>query len=104
MIGGAVGTAEYRSLLNAQSARNEIAILRIRIAQFGERSEPMPAHHPVADTEPRDIRADRDDLAGRFAARDERRFRPELVFPGEHQDIDILGAARADPDLHLAGA
>src|SRR5437667_6084116 len=104
MIGGAIGAAEYRSLLEAQSARNEIAILRVRIAQFGKRPQSMPAHHPVPDTEPSDIGADRDDLAGRFATRDKGRFRSELVFPGEHQDVDILRAARPDPDLYLAGA
>ena len=48
--------------------------------------------------------ADRDHFAGRLTARDERRLRPKLVFSGQHQDIDILGAACPDPDLHLAGA
>ena len=28
---------------------------------------------------------------------------PELVFAGEHQHVDVLHAARADPHLHLAG-
>ena len=63
----------------------------------------MPAHHLVADLEPGHIGADCHHLASRFAARDERRLRPELVFAGQHQDIDILRAARPDPDLHLAG-
>ena len=104
MIGGAIGAAEYRSLLEAHAARDRIAILGADIAQLGKRTKPMPAHHPVPDAEPGDIRATRDHFAGCFAARDEGRFRADLVFAGEHQDVDILRAARSDPDLYLAGA
>src|SRR5271167_184689 len=63
----------------------------------------MPAHHSVADLEPGNIRADRDHFTGRLASRDERRLRAELVFAAEHQDVDILRAACANLDLHLAG-
>src|SRR6516162_9487234 len=62
----------------------------------------MPAHYPVANLEPGHIGTDCHHFASRFAARDEWRLRPELVFAGQHQDIDILRAARPDPDLDLA--
>ena len=73
-------------------------------AQLGKRTKPMPAHHPVPEVEPGDAGAARDHFAGRLAARDEGRFRAELVFAREHQDVDILRTARPDPHLYLAGA
>ena len=48
--------------------------------------------------------ADGDHLAGRLAARDERRLRAELVFAGQHQHVDVLHAAGADAHGDLAGA
>src|SRR6516164_801020 len=104
MIGGAVGATEYRGFLEAQAGRNRVTIFGARIAYLGKRAEPMPAHHSVTDLEPGHIGADCDHFAGRLAARDERRLRAELVLAGQHQDIDILRAARADLDSHLAGA
>ena len=74
----------------------------LRIAEFGECAEPMPAHDAIAELEAGDAGADRDDLARPLIARDKRRVGPELVFAGEHQHVDILRAARPDAHLHLA--
>ena len=63
----------------------------------------MPAHHPVPNLEPGDTGADRDHFASRLAARDEGRLRPELVFTGQHQDVDILRAARLNSYLDVTG-
>src|SRR6516162_1518994 len=104
MIGGTVGAAENRGLLEAQALRNGVAILGAGIAELGERTEPMPAHHPVADPDPGHVWANRDNFAGRLAARHEGRLWPELVFTGQHQDVDILRAARPDADLHFSSA
>ena len=65
------------------------------------RAKLMAAHDPIARPELGHTRSDRDHLPRRLAARNERRVRPELVFPGEHQNVHILHAACADSHLDL---
>ena len=69
-----------------------------------EAAEPVSAHHPIAGFEAGHAGSDGDDLTRALAARDEGRFRPELVLAGQHQDVDILDAARLDADLQLTGS
>ena len=104
MIGRVVDVAENCRLLQAHCGGDQIAILGLRITRLREAAEPMAAHHPIAGLEARDAGPDGDDLARAFAARDEGRFRPELVFAGQHQHVDILDAARLDANLQLSGS
>ena len=43
-------------------------------------------------------------MPGSLAARDERRFRPELIFSRQHENIDVLHAARFDSHLNFPDA
>jgi hypothetical protein len=102
VVGGAVGAAKHRRLVEAEPGGDRVAVGGRGIRQLGEGAEPVPAHHPVADPEPGDTRPEGNDFAGTLAARHKRRLGPELVFAGQHQDIDILHAARQEPHLHFA--
>ena len=104
VIGGVIGAAEHRRRFEAHAGGDRVAILGARIAELREGAKPVPAHDLVAGFELRDPVADRDDFAGGLVAGDEGRVRPKLVFAGQHQHIDVLHAARADADLHLARA
>ena len=64
----------------------------------------MSAHHPIAGLEAGHAGPDGDDLTRTFAARDEGWLRPELVFAGQHQHVDILNPARLDANPQLSGA
>ena len=94
--------AEHGGLLDAHAVRHGVAILGAGIAELREGAEPVAAHDAVAELEAGDAVADRDDFAGPLVAGDEGRLRAELVFPGEHQDIHVLHAARLDAHLYLA--
>ena len=102
VVGGVVGAAEHRGLGEREAGGNQVAARRLGVGQGAEGAGAMARHHLIARLEAIDAGADRDHFPGRLAARDERRLRPELIFAGEHQHVDILGAAGGEADLDFA--
>ena len=88
-------------MLDAHPIRDLVAKRRFRVSEFGAGPECVAAHDPVALMKFEDSRTDGGDHPGGFSARDERGFGPELIFPGEHQHIDVLHTPCADSHLNL---
>src|SRR5260370_214572 len=102
--GGEVAGGEACGLVSAVGGGHKVESPGFRMTNWREAAEPMSGHHSIAGFEAGHAGTDGDDLTRAFAARDEGRFRPELVFAGQHQHVDILNAARLDTDLQLPRA
>ncbi len=84
------GTLSHRIALTLPNSANAPSVWRDITAS--------PTAKPVTSG------PDGDDMARGLATGDERRFGAKLVFSGQHQNVDILDAARLDPDLDFARA
>ena len=102
MKGRVIDVAENCRVLQAHRGGDQVAILGLRITQLRETAEPMSAHHSIAGFEAGHAGPDGDNLTPAFAARDEGRLWPELVFAGQHEHVDILDPARLDSNLQLS--